>query len=315
MILLDTTTRSLEVLLSGSVGAQAPWVAAWVDLVGFTPGALTGVTNNAVAVTVVPAPAGVEKRQIKSFYLRNSDPSAIRVTLRYNDNGTTRTLWTPTLAPGDTLQFVDGDGFKVLDQNGNVKQIATSLVARSPWSLTHAGGSGLERWYYANVECAAALTTGAPSANVLRAIPFIAPSRGGVLDRIAIAVTTLLAGNARIGIYRNTSESNLYPSDLLVDSGDLSTATTGVKAATINVSLVPGELYWFAHVGSVAATLRCLTVANASNLLGITSGLGTAQSVGVSRAFTFAALPSPFGAGGAEISAVPIPAIACRFSS
>ena len=46
-------------------------------------------------------------------------------------------------------------------------------------------GSLPASYYYAGFGNGQALTTGAPSANVLRAIPFIAPGRGGVISELA----------------------------------------------------------------------------------------------------------------------------------
>lgn len=188
-------------------------------------------------------------------------------------------------------------------------------VARGDESFRHAGGSGLEMWYIANCVNALALTTGAATANVLRALPFVAPARGGTLDRLAFNVTTLLAGNARIGLYKNVSESNLYPQTLLFDSGDISTATAGVKTASLAQDLEPGALYWVAIVGSAAATMRALAVGGCSHILGTTNALGTAPTVGISVAHAYGALPATFTGGGAAITAVPIPALAYRFSA
>ncbi len=201
----------------------------------------------------------------------------------------------------------------ILDANGYPK--TGSTVSRSRDSFRHTGGSGSEIWYVANQGSALALTTGAPSANFLRAFPFIAPARGGRLDRIACNVTTLLAGNLRIGVYKAVSDANIYPSDLLADSGDISSGSATVKTYTVSLDLEPGALYWLAHVGSVAATLRCMAVGGVSSLLGMTSALSTAPNVGYSVAHAYAALPDPFTAGGVVITAVPIPALAYRFSA
>jgi hypothetical protein len=176
-------------------------------------------------------------------------------------------------------------------------------------------GAGLQSWYVAGVSTASAATTGAPSANILRAIPFFATSRDRSIDRIAMNVTTLQIGSAHIGLYTNSSQDNLYPSQLVVDSGVLNTGSVGVKAATISTALTAGALYWAVHVGSINATLRCLPLAGMLNLLGTSSAMGAAFNVGISVAFPFADLPVTFPVGGAMIAAVPVPMIAVRFSS
>lgn len=201
----------------------------------------------------------------------------------------------------------------VYGADGTISTVANA--ARDVNSFRHTGGSSLEAWYYCGSANGTALTTGAPTANVLRAIPFVAPVRGGTLDRIAIITTAGVAGNARFGIYTNKSEQNLYPASLVVDSGDKDMTGNAVKSANINISLTPGALYWAALVGAVAPTIRCFAVGGMNTLLGVSSALGTAQNLGISVAYNYAALPSTFSAGGAMITAVPLPAIAIRYSA
>lgn len=141
MIVLDTTTRSLEIVLAGSVTTnQLPLVAAFVDFSdGHTPGASQTQTNNTTAVTAVAAPAAGTQRQVKFLSLRNSDTAAATATLRFNDNATLRTIVTVVLTSGDVLLYTDGEGFRVLDSNGNLKGNTNGL--NNPVALTQ-GGTG-----------------------------------------------------------------------------------------------------------------------------------------------------------------------------
>lgn len=163
--------------------------------------------------------------------------------------------------------------------------------------------------YYTTIVESTALTTGAPTANNLRAMPFVVVKKI-TLDRIAINVTTLSAGNARIGIY---DDLNGYPNNRLADSGDLATGSTGLKEANINVILEQG-LYWLVHVGSVAPTLRCLPVANCIPTLGFDNTLATAPAVGYTVAFSYAALPDTYPGSATYITSVPIPGIFVRIA-
>lgn len=209
-----------------------------------------------------------------------------------------------SIAAGTTAQYWRGDKtWQTLPKYADIS------------SYRQAGTTPLEMWYVANTGNATAMTTGSPSAGVLRALPFVAPARGGTLDRLAFNITTPVAGNARIGLYSNTSDSVIYPSTLLFDSGDIGTGTGGFIAATCSVTLAPGAMYWVVHIGSVAATLRCLAVAGVSPLLGMPTGLGTAHNAGISATMTYGTLPSTFPSGGGTFSAVPIPALAVRFSA
>jgi hypothetical protein len=322
MLILDATNKSIELVLGAvAVTNQLPFVAAFADhtSTAFSPAANDGQSNGATAVTIVAAPAASTQRQVKAIFVRNSDTAAAIVEVRLDVGGTKRILWRGTLATGDTLQFVDGEGWSVLDAAGSRKTSIQTIAGGSfTWYQHVNGGTGLSRYQIAGMANATALTTGAPSANNLRALPFVAPARGGVIDQLAFNVTTLLAGNARIGLYKNTADGNLYPGDLVsgTDSGSISTVTTGVKTFTVNVPLDPGRVYWLAHVCDAAATLRCLAVGGMWAALGLDSGLGTAPGFGITRAFTYAALPNPFGTTSPSvIGAVPIPALAARFSA
>lgn len=187
--------------------------------------------------------------------------------------------------------------------------------ARSQNDFRHTGGAGLEAWYVANIKGQVGFTTGAPTANVLRALPFIAPARGGTLDRIGFEITTNVAGNTRIGLYENasSSETTMYPGTLLVESASI-VNSLALHNVTISQTLVPGSLYWIALVGSVAPTIRGCGVSQMDHLLGVSAD-GVSLNMGISVAHAFGALPTTFTAGGAFITAVPIPVLRYRFSA
>lgn len=205
---------------------------------------------------------------------------------------------------------------KVYDASGKEKGLDNWKSVDILSGACHTGAAIGQCDYIAGQSNNTALTTGAPTANVLRAMPFLAPLRGGTIDRIAFEVTTLLAGNGRIGLYDNLEDlRNVYPGALLADSGDISTATTGIKSATISVALRPGRIYWLALVTSAAPTLRGLAVGGVSGFLGVATAGTTALNMGISVAHTFGALPNPFTAAGAFFTAVPIPVLRYRFSA
>lgn len=174
-------------------------------------------------------------------------------------------------------------------------------------------GSSADRRYLGGMpRVNAALSTGAPTANVLRAVPFITGPKV-TLDRIGINVTSAVSGNQRLGIY---TDNNGYPGDLVADLGVVTTGTTGVKEITISPaqSLAANTLYWLAIVGDAAPTVRTVPVSTLLPILGLDSGYGTALGVGWSVSFTYAALPATFTAGGSAITADPVPAIGVRIA-
>lgn len=177
------------------------------------------------------------------------------------------------------------------------------------------GGGLPASYYYAGIDNAVALTTGAPSANVLRAIPFIASSKGGVIDLLAFRVTTLLAGNGRIGLYASITNKNIYPGKLIIDSGDISVGSNGVKTFACSANVDAGQIYWLVYLSSVAAILRCSDVANSTvpSILPDDNSMPTTRSIGLSSAFAYAALPADFPASAAYVTAGPLPVLAYRY--
>lgn len=119
MILLDTTTRKLQVVLAGAkVTNDSPWVASYVDIAqsGFAmtgANSATGNSNGVTAVDIVAVPAASTTRQLKYFSLLNADTAAITVTIQYNDNATIRKMVTFILAVGQSLVYNAESGWIV----------------------------------------------------------------------------------------------------------------------------------------------------------------------------------------------------------
>lgn len=121
MLILDTTSRSLQILLGGA-GAM-PFVTSWVDITitAHTPGTNHGVTNGATPVDLAAAPAASTYRQIKQIVVRNSTGGAATTTFRYKDGATNRDFASFALDAGDVVQYNDGEGFRVFDSTGKLK--------------------------------------------------------------------------------------------------------------------------------------------------------------------------------------------------
>jgi hypothetical protein len=177
-------------------------------------------------------------------------------------------------------------------------------------------GSTLDRWYLAGlpptVNTISTASTAQNSANVLRAMPFVCP-KDITLDRIAIQVTGTAAGSTRLGIYRSTSATNLYPDALVLDAGTVSVASTGLKSITINQALDAGTLYWFVYVSDAAPGTRGF--ANSINIFGADNALGTGLGSALSVAFTYGTLPSTFPGSATILSATTMAAIGVRLSA
>ena len=132
MIRLDTTTRKLEIVLAGAITTnQLAFVANWSDGTSsaYAGGATPGVTNGTTAVTLVASPASGAVRDVDCIDVVNLDTVATTVTIRYNDNATLYTIFKAALAAGDQLTYTHGQGWRVLDQAGNIK--TSTVAARS----------------------------------------------------------------------------------------------------------------------------------------------------------------------------------------
>lgn len=124
-IILDATTKTIKVIMSGVAATTNPdFVAAWADNNGttFAEGASDGALNGTTDVTAVAAPAASTRRIIKSLYIENRDTAAVTLTIKYDNNGTQRTIAKVTLQVGDTWS-TDG----TYDTNGSLKEVIGSV--------------------------------------------------------------------------------------------------------------------------------------------------------------------------------------------
>ncbi len=140
-LILDTTTKTLIVKMSGAAATTNPGVvASWADDNGttFTEGSSDSALNGASDVTVVAAPAASTRRIIKSLNIQNCDTAPVTVTVIYNNNGTQRIIDKVTLAVNDTFTL-EGS----YDANGNFKGIGLQGATGStgPTGPTGAAGS------------------------------------------------------------------------------------------------------------------------------------------------------------------------------
>lgn len=123
MLILDTTTKSLEVKLAGAVSAnELPVTAHYTDITTtlYTPGSNDTQTNGATAVTIVAAPGASTQRHVESISVYNADTAAATVTIQLNNNSTLRIITKVTLQAGEQLFYEDGMGWQIIDANGAV---------------------------------------------------------------------------------------------------------------------------------------------------------------------------------------------------
>ena len=123
MLILDATTKSLEVKLAGAVSAnELPVTAHYTDITTtlYTPGSNDTQTNGATAATIVAAPGASTQRHVESISVYNADTAAATVTIQLNNNSTLRIITKVTLQAGEQLFYEDGMGWQIIDANGAV---------------------------------------------------------------------------------------------------------------------------------------------------------------------------------------------------
>lgn len=186
-------------------------------------------------------------------------------------------------------------------------------------SYYHKSGSAGElgqRYYFSGILGAGynglGVNTTALTANRLYASALYG-GRGIVISRVMTWVTTVgTSTKLRFGIYNVTAGSAgaLYPTSLLVDFGEVSTTTTGLKEITgLTQALDAGKFYAAAIVNDANATVtacRSNTVNGEGDAwLGVNSSL--AGAIGVFVTHAYAALPDPFpaAAGATATNIVP----------
>lgn len=135
-------------------------------------------------------------------------------------------------------------------------------------------------------------TTMALSADVLYGAPYVVSqsTRFGEIS-IYVAVASVGAGNARLGVYKMTHGA---PGALIADIGTVDVSTVGAKAITYGLPL-PAGVYALGIVCNAAISVYSST-ANVvvANIVGVSNVGGS--DVSMSRAFTYGALPASFGA-------------------
>ena len=141
-LVLDTTTKTIKVSMSGAAATTNPdFTASYADNNGttFTEAANDGALSGASDITVVAAPSSGYRRIIKKIFIENKDTAAVTITVKYDNNGTQRNIVKVTLNVGDTWS-TDG----TFDTYGSLKQtLGTVNLASVTGTLAIAnGGTG-----------------------------------------------------------------------------------------------------------------------------------------------------------------------------
>jgi hypothetical protein len=183
------------------------------------------------------------------------------------------------------------------------------LLSSSMGSPVEHPGMANSQYYGPPILSSSSLGNLALTTNVMLAVP-VHFSFAQTITRLGLNVNTAKnSSTCRIGIYSNASG---VPGTLLVDSGDLSTGTTGIKEATVSFTF-DFNVYWYAINNSGGPTIAGYNNPQTPDwLLGRTQFINNASNTCVQVTQTYGAMPSTFPTSGLTYSTGLSPIITAR---
>lgn len=158
-LVLDDVLKTIKASLDAAPSVNPDFTASYADNDGstFVEKASDGALNGTSDVTIVAAPTTGFRRIIKKITIENKNSSTVVLTVKYDNNGTQRTIAKVTLNPQDTWSL---EG--TFDQFGSLKQtLGTVNVSSVTGTLPIAnGGTGQTTQQAALNALAGAATSG-----------------------------------------------------------------------------------------------------------------------------------------------------------
>lgn len=123
MISLNTTSKSLEIVLGGSSVSPLPVVVSTriIQTSDATTEDTITNTNGTTAVTIVAAPSAGEKKLVEFISVYNPNSANATVTIRVDVSATKYIILVCTLAQGERLEYAEGRGWATYTTAGAVK--------------------------------------------------------------------------------------------------------------------------------------------------------------------------------------------------
>lgn len=125
MLYLTSTSDLIQVVTTTTANVNVH--ASWADVTGSPPAVTVGRTNTAISsaatTTVVASPATSTSRTVKEMKISNDHASASNVVSvqHVSGGGSTITLESVTLGPGERMGYIEGVGIRVFDSSGREK--------------------------------------------------------------------------------------------------------------------------------------------------------------------------------------------------
>ncbi len=216
MIILDATTKTLEIDLAGAITtSQLPVVVSYADVTttAYTPASTDMATNSTTAVTIVAAPAASTQRQVKLLTVYNADTATATVTVQLNNNGTLRPLVVVTLAVGSTLIYTDGEGWRVLTSAGAIVQSTLSPMTSAQLAAILSDETGTGLAVFATSPTFVTPALGAATATSINGLGLVG---SGFTLTVPVTGTAALLGTANVFTATQTIPAIVSPAALII---------------------------------------------------------------------------------------------------
>jgi len=125
-MLILTENDKIQVVLAGAITAnQLQCVACFENVEGENNVLGNSVvnTNSTTVVDLIGKPANDVYRVIDFISVYNTDTASATVTISFNANSVSKTLFKVALAAGDVIQYTAGGGFCVINANGGIRSV------------------------------------------------------------------------------------------------------------------------------------------------------------------------------------------------
>lgn len=124
MIVLTETTDSIKIVFDGDPVFNDPQIISCyrdITVSDYTPKRSVVTSTGTTPINIVDAPAASTQRVVDFIHVYNGSSNPYLCTINFDNNGTLYKLFETTLKPYESLEYVEGTGFKVFDDNGNWK--------------------------------------------------------------------------------------------------------------------------------------------------------------------------------------------------
>jgi hypothetical protein len=279
MLILASVADKIEVITDAAVTVDVH--ASWIDHVSpntQTPGNTNTAISTAATTTVVGSPAASTYRNVKTLQLRNKHAStSVTVTVRHVNGTATVETGKWTLLAGETVGYVDGEGFIYRDANG-IPKVGTAVVmavtrlaadlANSTTTAAKVTGldtaMGLGTWifeyylHYTTVITTTGIKFGVNHSGTVTTFLYdmfgvdtSATAATGAMDQDALAATgqVMAAWAARV----KSTSAPMITVGVDTNAGDMFMRITGMTIVTAAGNL---ELYSASEVGTSSTSVK-----------------------------------------------------------